>query len=86
MYRVSGIGLSIVLVAAGAVLAWAVDAEAQGVDLQAVGVILFLVGIVGLFVSLALASLPARRVHDTTMVDAPAHRDVPVVTRERVEY
>lgn len=86
MYRASGIGVSIVLVAVGAVLAWAVDAQVSGVDLQAVGVIVFVVGLVGLVVSLLLASLPARRVRDTTVVDDPARRDVPVVSRERIEY
>ena len=35
-----GISLSILLIAAGAVLAWAVNAEVSGVDIQLVGVIL----------------------------------------------
>ena len=34
-----GISLSILLVAIGAILTWAVSAEVQGVDIQAVGVI-----------------------------------------------
>jgi uncharacterized protein DUF6458 len=51
-----GISLSILLVAIGAVLAWAVSAEVSGVDIQAVGVILFIVGIVGFVASLVFWS------------------------------
>ncbi|MGH3135613.1 MAG: DUF6458 family protein [Gaiellaceae bacterium] len=47
-----GIGLSILLVAIGAVLTWAVSAEVSGVDITAVGVILMVVGLVGFVVSL----------------------------------
>ncbi|MBA3380777.1 MAG: hypothetical protein H0T97_02770 [Actinobacteria bacterium] len=51
-----GISLSILLIAAGAVLAWAVDAEVSGVDIQLVGVILLIVGIIGLIASLVFWS------------------------------
>ncbi len=51
-----GISLSIVLIAIGAVLAWAVDAEVSGVDIQVAGVILVIVGALGLLVSLAFWS------------------------------
>jgi hypothetical protein len=51
-----GVGVSILLIAAGAVLAWAVSAETTGVDLQTVGVILLIVGIVGLVLSLVFWS------------------------------
>jgi hypothetical protein len=47
-----GISLSIFLVAAGAVLTWAVSAEVSGLDITAVGVILMIVGIVGFVTSL----------------------------------
>ena len=46
-----GVGVSLLLIAAGAILTWAVSAEASGVDLNAVGVILMVVGIVGLLLS-----------------------------------
>jgi Domain of unknown function (DUF6458) len=47
-----GISLSIFLLAVGAILAWAVDAEVSGIDVQAAGVILLVVGgILGLVVS-----------------------------------
>lgn len=49
-----GTGVSIFLIAVGAILAFAVDAQAQGVDLDAIGVILMLVGTLGLLFSLVL--------------------------------
>jgi hypothetical protein len=51
-----GISLSILLVAVGAVLTWAVSVELSGVDLTAVGVILMIVGIIGLLLSLVFWS------------------------------
>lgn len=84
VYRASGIGISIVMIAAGAVLAWAVTAEASGVDLNTVGLILFFVGIAGLVISLLVSMTPSR-VRDTTVVDRPL-AERPVVERERVEY
>jgi Domain of unknown function (DUF6458) len=51
-----GISLSILMVAVGAVLTWAVSAEVSGVDITAVGVILMVVGIVGLLLSLVFWS------------------------------
>ncbi|HEX2302291.1 MAG TPA: DUF6458 family protein [Gaiella sp.] len=51
-----GIGISLILIAAGAILTWAVTAEASGVDLNTVGVILMVVGIVGALISLVFWS------------------------------
>ena len=47
-----GIGVSLILIAVGAVLTWAVEASVSGVDITAVGVILMIVGAVGLLLSL----------------------------------
>jgi hypothetical protein len=47
-----GIGVSLVLIAIGAILTWAVNATVSGVDVNAVGVILMIVGAVGLLLSL----------------------------------
>ena len=47
-----GMGVSLILIAAGAILAWAVDVSVSGVDLVAVGWILFVVGIIGLVFSM----------------------------------
>jgi hypothetical protein len=47
-----GVGVSILLIAAGAILTWAVTATVSGVSIQTVGVILLIVGIVGLVLSM----------------------------------
>ena len=47
-----GVGVSILLIAAGAILTWAVTATVNGVSIHTVGVILLIVGIVGLVMSM----------------------------------
>lgn len=47
-----GLGVGILLAAAGAVLAFAVDANVSGVNIHAVGWILLIVGIVGILLSM----------------------------------
>ena len=54
-----GLGVSILLIAAGAILAFAVNATVSGVDIQAVGWILLIVGIVGAVVSMIFWSTGA---------------------------
>ena len=64
------LGVSLLLVAAGAILIWGVTGEASGIDVDAIGVILIVVGIIGFILSLVFwdrwgAGLPgggARRV------------------------
>lgn len=51
-----GISVSLILIAVGAVLTWAVEAEVSGLDITTVGVILMVVGIVGMLFSLAFWS------------------------------
>ena len=51
-----GISLSILLIAVGAILAWAVDAEVSGIDLQVAGIILVVVGAIGFVASLVFWS------------------------------
>jgi hypothetical protein len=51
-----GLGLGIVLTAAGAILAWAVDVNTNGVNVHAVGYILLVVGIVSIFLSMVFWS------------------------------
>jgi hypothetical protein len=46
------IGTSIVLIAAGAILYYAVNADVEGIEIDTVGLILMIVGILGLVVSL----------------------------------
>jgi hypothetical protein len=47
-----GIGVSIFLIAVGAVLAFAVSAEVSGLDIQVVGWILLVVGAIGILLSI----------------------------------
>jgi hypothetical protein len=51
-----GISFSIFLIAIGAILAWAVNAEVSGIDIQVAGIILLVVGVVGLIASLVFWS------------------------------
>jgi hypothetical protein len=51
-----GISVSLILVAVGAILTWAVTATASGVDLNTVGVILMIIGAVGLVLSMVFWS------------------------------
>lgn len=48
------IGASIFLLAAGAILAFAVDVSSEGINLNTVGVILMILGVIGLLASLML--------------------------------
>jgi Domain of unknown function (DUF6458) len=47
-----GLGLGILLTAAGAILAWAVDVNTNGVNVHAVGYILLAVGLIAIVISL----------------------------------
>ncbi len=47
-----GIGVSIFLIALGAILAFAVDAQVSGLDVRAVGWILMVLGVIGLILTL----------------------------------
>ena len=68
-----GLGVSIFLIALGAILAFAVNTEVSGIEIQTVGWILLVVGIIGLVMSMMFwsswggpGSLSRRR---TTYVD-----------------
>jgi hypothetical protein len=80
-----GIGVSLILIAAGAILTWAVNASVSGVDINAIGVILMIVGAVGLLLSLMFWSswggFGSRR---TVVEDAPVARRRTVVHDEIV--
>jgi hypothetical protein len=47
-----GIGVSIFLMAVGAIFAFAINVSAEGIDLDTLGVILIILGLVGLLASL----------------------------------
>jgi hypothetical protein len=59
-----GIGVSIFLMAVGAILAFAVNVPSDGINLETVGVILIILGLVGLLASLVFWEdwTPRRRV------------------------
>jgi type VI protein secretion system component VasK len=86
MWNPTGVVVSLILVAAGAILIWAVTAEVAGVNINAVGWILLIVGIVAFILTLVLwspwATRPARREY---VEEAPAtRRRVARAPRERV--
>jgi hypothetical protein len=56
-----GIGVSILLIAVGAILLWAVTATVAGVSINTVGVILIVVGAIGLIAGLIAAQRGADR-------------------------
>lgn len=72
-----GIGVSIFLLAVGAILAFAVEVSAEGINLDTVGVILIILGLVGLLASLIFWDdwTPRRR--------AVGYDDDPVLVRRR---
>ena len=49
-----GIGISVFLLAIGAILTWAVDVSVSGLDLATIGVILMVVGAIGLVTSMLI--------------------------------
>jgi hypothetical protein len=55
-----GIGVSIFLIAVGAILTFAVDATLSGVSIQTIGIILMAAGALGLIVTLVMFG-PRRR-------------------------
>ncbi|HEX8052918.1 MAG TPA: DUF6458 family protein [Thermoleophilaceae bacterium] len=75
-----GIGTSIVLIAVGAILKYAVTASVSGIDIQTVGVILMVAGIVGLVLSLLWTAMARRR---GVVVDDVPRRGVLVDDRPR---
>jgi Domain of unknown function (DUF6458) len=52
--------MSIFLIAAGAILRYAVDFTITGIEIQTVGLILMIVGIIGLVISLAVMFMGQR--------------------------
>ena len=79
-----GIGVSVFLIAVGAILAFAVDMSANGLDLGAVGMILMLLGGAGLLAVMVLWNdwQPGRR-REVDLYDGLEEPDV-VINRHRV--
>jgi hypothetical protein len=49
-----GLAVSLILVAAGAILAWGITDEPEGLNLDAIGAVLIVIGIVGFVLGLLL--------------------------------
>jgi hypothetical protein len=66
-----GIGISVLLIAVGAIIAFAVNVAVSGVNLETIGVILMIVGAIGLVWSLIVVASGRGRVvtGGTTVVD-----------------
>jgi hypothetical protein len=67
-----GLGVSLILVAVGAILTWAVNAQVSGIEIQTIGVILLVVGLAGFLLSLVFWSSwggPAGARRRTTYVE-----------------
>jgi nitrate reductase gamma subunit len=65
------IGSSIVLIAVGAILKWAVTAHVSGINLQTAGTVLVVLGIVGLLLAIAYTFVWSRRTATTTRTYVP---------------
>ena len=73
-----GIGVSIFLLALGAILTFAVSFDVSGLDISVIGVILMICGAIGLAITLALLSRSRTAVRGAVVEDR--------VTRERDVY
>jgi sulfite exporter TauE/SafE len=74
-----GIGTSLFLIAAGAILRFAVTVSSRDFNVQTVGLILMIVGAVGLAISLLWITVWSDRRRGTDVVE----RDVPPTQRYR---
>jgi beta-lactamase regulating signal transducer with metallopeptidase domain len=63
------IGSSILLIAIGAILKYAVTAHVSGIDIQTAGTVLLIVGVVGLILSMIYTFLWSRQRRDVRAVD-----------------
>jgi len=85
-----GIAVSLILIASGAILTWAVNEEPSGLDLDVVGVVLMVVGLVGLILTLLFwydwgpgrGMRRTRYVEDDVATRRPAPRRRDVVVEE----
>ena len=76
--RAGSIGASIILIAVGAVMAYAVTVETEGFNINTAGVILMVVGAIGLVVSLLMMLIATDR-----SGPGDTHTETRVVERDR---
>jgi len=77
-----GIGFSAFLLAAGAILAFAVDATVAGLDIQVVGIVLMAAGAVGLVLTLVVFAPRRRRTVTETRAVQPNAGSSTVTTED----
>lgn len=75
-----GIGVSIFLLALGAILAFAVETTVAGIDIQTVGLILMIAGVLGLLITLVWLTMLSDRRRGTVPEERGTDREV---VRER---
>jgi hypothetical protein len=75
------LGTSLLLIAVGAILRFAVNVTTSGFNIQTIGVILMIVGVVGLILSLLYMTMWDRRERAATDRVAYDDRDVPPARR-----
>jgi phosphate/sulfate permease len=63
-----GIGTSLFLIAVGAILYFAVNADISGLEISTIGLILMVVGVIGLVISLFFLSSLRRDTRDRPVV------------------
>ncbi len=71
-----GIGVSLILIAAGAILTWAINVSSSGFNINTIGIILMVVGAIGIILSLMFWSswggVGGTRRRTTYVEDGPA--------------
>ena len=77
-----GLGVSIFLIALGAILAFAVDYSVSGLDISTIGFILMVVGVIGLITSLFLFG--PRTGRSTVVEEGYVDEDPALTGRRRV--
>ena len=73
-----GLGTSLFLIAAGAILRWAVNVSTSGIDLHTVGLILLIIGGIGFVLALFWMTVYADRRAGRTPLDRAPRADEPV--------
>jgi hypothetical protein len=87
MVNPMGLLVSLILIAAGAILVWGVTSDAEGLNVDAIGVILMIVGLLGVLLSLLTwgpRGPVGRRRREVVESDAPVARR-PAARRTVVE-
>jgi len=72
--RNSTIGGSLVMIAIGAILAFAVSIETEGFNINTAGLILMGVGVIGLVLSVAMGATPEKTVVDSKHEEVHVNR------------